>query len=65
MNSSFRTRLEQLEAKIAPKPASFVFIHFEDGEPDAPSRADQLAAFKAQRGVGPSDLIHTVTVTFA
>jgi hypothetical protein len=65
MNSSFRTRLEQLEAKIAPKARNLVFIHFEDGEPDAPSRADQLAVFKAERGVGPSDLIHEVTVTFA
>jgi hypothetical protein len=65
MNSGFRTRLEQLETKIAPKPAAFVFIHFEDGEPDAPSRADQLAAFKAEHSIVPSDLIHEVTVTFA
>jgi hypothetical protein len=52
------------QAKIAPKPAAFVFIHFEDREPDAPSRADQLAAFKAEHSIAPSELIHEVIVTF-
>jgi hypothetical protein len=63
--SSFRTRLEQLEAKIAAKGRHLVFVHFEDEEPDALSRDEQLAAFKADRVVGPNDRIHTVTVTFA
>jgi hypothetical protein len=65
MNSSLRTRLEQLEAKIAPKGRHFVFVHFEDGEPDALSRDEQLSAFKAERGLVPGDLVHEVTVTFA
>jgi hypothetical protein len=34
-------------------------------EPGAPSRNEQLSAFKAERGAAPSDLIHEVTVTFA
>jgi hypothetical protein len=63
--SSFRTRLEQLEAKIAPKDRHLVFVHFEDAEPDALSRDEQLSAFKAERGLAPGDLIHEVTVTFA
>jgi hypothetical protein len=63
MISSFRTRLEQLEAKIAPEGRHFVFVHFEDGEPDALPRDEQLSAFKD--GLAPGDLTHEVTVTFA
>jgi hypothetical protein len=63
MISSFRTCLEQLEAKIALKDRHLVFVHFEDEEPDALSRDEQLSAFKA--GLAPGDLIHEVTVTFA
>jgi hypothetical protein len=63
--SSFRTRLERLEAKIAPKGRHLVFVHFEDEEPDALSRDEQLSAFKAERGLAPGDLIHEVTVTFS
>jgi hypothetical protein len=60
-----RDRLEALEAKIAPKAKAFVLISFDAGEPGAPSREDRIAAFKADRGVGPNDRIHEVTVTFA
>jgi hypothetical protein len=65
MLARLNDRLKQLEAKIAPKGRHLVFVHFEDEEPDALSRDEQLAAFKADRGVGPNDRIHTVTVTFA
>jgi hypothetical protein len=65
VTSSFRTRLEQLEAKIAPKGRHLAFVHFEDEEPDAPSRDEQLSAFKADCGLAPGDLIHEVTVTFS
>jgi hypothetical protein len=43
-----------------------VFTHFADDEgPDAPSRDEQLAAFKTEHGIAPRDIIHEVTVTFA
>jgi hypothetical protein len=58
-------RLRLIEEKIAPKGRHFVFTHFVDGEPDAPSRDEQFAAFKAEGGLGPNDHIHTVTVTFS
>jgi hypothetical protein len=58
-------RLAQLEEALAPKGRHFVFTHFVDGEPDAPSRDEQLTVFKAERGVAPSDLIHEVSVTFS
>jgi hypothetical protein len=63
MNTRLNDRLKQLEAKFQPKGRHLVFVHFE--EPDAPSRDERLAAFKVERGVTPSDIIHTVTVTFA
>jgi hypothetical protein len=58
-------RLRLLEEKIAPKGRHFVFTHFVDEEPDAPSRDERLAAFKAENGVAPSDLIHEVMVAFS
>jgi hypothetical protein len=63
MNSRFRDRLEQLEAKIAPKAIALVFLSFE--EPNSPPRADRLAAFRAENGLGPSDPVHEVSVTFS
>jgi hypothetical protein len=58
-------RLRLLEEKIAPKGRHFVFTHFVDEEPDAPSKAERLAAFKADHGVTPSDIIHEVRVAFS
>jgi hypothetical protein len=58
-------RLADLEKAIAPKGRHFVFTHFVDEEPDAPSRDERLAAFKAESGVAPSDLIHEVRVAFS
>jgi hypothetical protein len=59
-----RDRIEALEAKIAPKAKAFVYISF-DAEPGAPYRDDRLAAFKAEHGIAPSDLIHEVSITFS
>ena len=58
-------RLAQLEEALAPKGRHFVFTHFVDGEPDAPSRDERLAVFKADHGVTPSDIIHEVRVAFS
>jgi hypothetical protein len=58
-------RLADLENAIAPKGRHFVFTHFVDEEPDAPSRDERLADFKITNCVTPSDHLHTVTVTFA
>ena len=66
MNTRTQDRLKALEEKIAPKGRHFVFTHFADDEgPDAPSRDEQLAAFKTEHGIARSDIIHEVTVTFA
>jgi hypothetical protein len=58
-------RLADLENALAPKGRHFVFTHFVDEEPDAPSRDERLAAFKAENGVASSDLIHEVGVAFS
>ena len=65
MQARARDRLRLLEAKIAPKVRAFVFIRFEDRQTDAPSRDEQLATFKAEHSIAPSDHIHEVSVTFA
>ena len=62
MLSRIRDRLKALEAKIAPKGRAFVFLRVEG--PDLPPYADQLAAFRAENGVGPNDTVHEVTVSF-
>jgi hypothetical protein len=65
MQTRTRDRLKALEAKIAPKVRAFVLIRFNDGEPGALSRDEQLWAFKAEHSIAPSDPVHEVTVTFA
>jgi membrane-associated phospholipid phosphatase len=47
-------RLADLEKALAPKGRHFVFTHFVDGEPDAPSRDKRLAVFKADHGITPA-----------
>ena len=64
MLARLNDRLKHLEAKLVPKGRHLVFVHF-DGEPDAPSRDDRLAAFKVERGVTPSDLVQEVRVKFS
>jgi hypothetical protein len=61
MHVRTRDRLKALEARILPKGRAFVFVFF-SGE--GSSRADQLAAFKAESGADPSDTIHEVILTF-
>jgi hypothetical protein len=65
MQARILDRLRILEAKIAPKGRHLVFVSDGSGEPGAPSRDDQLAAFKAQHSLAPGDHLHEVTVTFA
>jgi hypothetical protein len=60
MQTRTRDRLKALEAKLAPKGRHFVFVSFDAGGPGAPSRDEQLASFKAENGVTPSDQIHEV-----
>ena len=62
MPSRLSDRLKHLEAQILPQPRVFVFFRAE--EPDLPPYAEQLAAFKAEKGVGPHDIVAEVTFTF-
>jgi hypothetical protein len=61
MNSRTHDRLKALELKLAPKARALVFVFFGNGES---SSAQQLVAFKAEHGIGPSDPIHEVIVSF-
>jgi hypothetical protein len=61
MPTRFRERLEQLEARIAPKPPSRVFTLVIDH--GGLSHDEQVEAFKAKTGVTPRD--HLVVMTFA
>jgi hypothetical protein len=63
MNSRTIDRLKALEAKLSPKAAVLVFLGFD--RPDRPSRADQLAAFRAENGLTRSDPTHEVWMTFS
>jgi hypothetical protein len=66
MIARINDRLRLLEEKTAPKGRHFVFAHFVDGDdPDAPSRDERLAVFKAEQGVTHSDTIHEVSINFA
>ena len=46
-------------------PQARVFVFFRAEDPDLPPYAEQLAAFKAEKGVGPHDTLVEVTFTFA
>jgi hypothetical protein len=63
MLSRIRDRLRHLEDKIAAKGRHLVFVHFE--EPDASPRDEQLAAYKAEHSIAPSETIHEVSINFA
>jgi hypothetical protein len=58
-----RDRLARLEAEILPRPRVFVMFRVE--EPGIPHHAEQLAAFKSERNVGPRDQVSEVTFTFS
>ena len=62
MFSRVGDRLKRLEAQIMPKGRVFVFYGDEPSplNPDLPPYAEQLAAFKANNGVGPHDTLVTV-----
>jgi hypothetical protein len=62
MFSRIRDRVAKLEEQIAPKGRAFVFLRIEG--PDLPPYAEHLAAFRAEHGVGPNDIVHEVTVSF-
>ncbi len=62
MFSRIRDRIAKLEEQILPKPRVFVFFRVE--EPDLAPYAEQLAAFKAAKGVGPHDIVAEVSFTF-
>jgi hypothetical protein len=62
MFSRIRDRIAKLEEQILPKPRVFVF--FRAGEPGIPAYAEQLAAFKAEKGVGQHDIVAEVSFTF-
>lgn len=59
--SRLRDRLKRLEDQLTPRGRIFVFLTVE--EPDIPPYAEQLAAFKAEKGVGPHDTLHTMILT--
>ncbi len=62
MFSRIHDRIAKLEEQILPKPRVFVFFRVE--EPDLAPYAEQLAAFKAAKGVGPHDIVAEVSFTF-
>ena len=62
MFSRLRDRLARLEEQILPKRRVFAFFRAE--EPDFPPYPEQLAAFKAEKGVGPHDTLVEVVLRF-
>jgi len=59
--SRLRARIEALELALKPKARIFVFFHVDDG---AVSYEEREAAFRAEKGVGPGDELHSVRITF-
>ena len=59
--SRLLARLEALEAALLPKGRLFVFADF-GGDPA--SCEERLASFRAEKGVGPGDELHSVRITF-
>jgi hypothetical protein len=46
------------------RPQGRIFVFFSAEGPDLPPYAEQLASFRAEKGVGPHDTIVAVTFTF-
>lgn len=59
MRTSIRSRLERLEAALAPKGRAFVFV-----DEDGPDHEARVAAFRAENGVGPHDELIIVHVRY-
>jgi hypothetical protein len=56
-------RLADLESRFRPKGRHFAIL-FMDGEPIPSSKAEQIAAFRAENGLTPSDQLHEVILTW-
>jgi hypothetical protein len=63
MLSRIRDRLKRLEGQIMPPSARLPCSSKPRSQASRPN--EQLAAFKAEKGVGPHDTLVTVTFTFA
>jgi hypothetical protein len=59
--SRLLARIEALELALKPKGRIFVFV---DLDGDAASYEEREAAFRAEKGVGPGDELHSVRVTW-
>jgi len=59
--SRLLARIEALEAMLKPKGRIFVFTDM-GGDPAA--YEEREAAFRAEKGVGPGDELHSVRITF-
>ena len=55
MRTSLRSRLERLEAALAPKGRTFVLWDADDGTID-----EKIAELRAEKNLGPRDVVHTV-----
>ena len=55
MRTSLRSRLERLEAVLAPKFRTFVLWDADDGTID-----EKIAELRAEKNLGPQDVVHTV-----
>jgi hypothetical protein len=62
MPSRLNDRLKHLEDRIMPQGRIFVF--FKD-ETSALGSDEQLEQFKAEKGIGPNDTVHTVSFIFS
>jgi hypothetical protein len=58
---NLRSRLEKLEAQVAPQSRIFVFTGVPRADDDDRSHDEQLAAFKHANGVRPDDFLVVVT----
>jgi hypothetical protein len=59
--SRLRARIEALEALLKPKPRLFVFVDM-DGDPA--TYEEREAVFRAEKGVGPGDEMHSLRIAF-
>jgi len=59
--SRLLARIEALELALKPKARIFVFV---DIGGDPATYEEREAAFRAEKGVGPGDELHSVRITF-
>ena len=60
MRTSIRSRLERLEAALAPEGRTFVFVDKDGADHEA-----RVAAFRAENGVGPHDELIVVLLRYS